>query len=98
MVPFIVTLGTMILVRGAAKGFADERRIEARQTWLNVCCAPTAVDAGGLIPRAYRLVLLLALVVGGLLRYTRFGRHVFAIGSNERTARLCGVAVPERRS
>ncbi len=35
VVPFIVTLGTMILVRGAAKGFADERRIEAPQTWLN---------------------------------------------------------------
>ena len=32
-----------------------------------------------------------------LLRYTRFGRHVFAIGSNERTARLCGVAVPRTK-
>ena len=28
-----------------------------------------------------------------MLRYTRFGRHVFAIGSNERMARLCGVAI-----
>ena len=27
------------------------------------------------------------------LQYTRFGRHLFAIGSNERTARLCGVRV-----
>ena len=33
--PFIVTLGTMLLVRGAAKGLADERRIEAPITWLN---------------------------------------------------------------
>ena len=29
----------------------------------------------------------------GCSRYTRFGRHVFAIGSNERMARLCGVAI-----
>jgi ribose transport system permease protein len=29
---------------------------------------------------------------GGLLRYTRLGRHIFAVGSNEQTARLCGVA------
>ena len=36
---------------------------------------------------------MLALVVAGVLRYTRFGRHVFAIGSNERMARLCGVAI-----
>ena len=35
VVPFIVTLGTMILVRGLAKGLAEERRIEAPYTWLN---------------------------------------------------------------
>ena len=35
VVPFIVTLGTMLIVRGAAKGLADERRIEAPTTWLN---------------------------------------------------------------
>ena len=35
VVPFIVTLGTMLLVRGAAKGLSDERRIEAPITWLN---------------------------------------------------------------
>jgi ribose/xylose/arabinose/galactoside ABC-type transport system permease subunit len=28
-----------------------------------------------------------------LLRYTTFGRHVVAVGSNEQTARLCGVRV-----
>jgi ribose transport system permease protein len=97
VVPFIVTLGTMILVRGAAKGFADERRIEAPQTWLNDLLRTTALDERGLLPAGVWLVLLLALLVGGLLRYTRFGRHVFAIGSNERTARLCGVAVPRTK-
>jgi ribose/xylose/arabinose/galactoside ABC-type transport system permease subunit len=39
------------------------------------------------------LMLLLAAVMAGVLRYTRFGRHVYAIGSNELTARLCGVDV-----
>jgi ribose transport system permease protein len=97
VVPFIVTLGTMILVRGAAKGFADERRIEAPQSWLNDLLRTTAPDEGGLLPLGVWLVVALALVVGGLLRYTRFGRHVFAIGSNERTARLCGVAVPRTK-
>jgi ribose/xylose/arabinose/galactoside ABC-type transport system permease subunit len=38
-------------------------------------------------------MLILALAVAGLLRYTRLGRHTYAIGSNEQTARLCGVAV-----
>lgn len=97
VVPFIVTLGTMILVRGAAKGVADERRIEAPQTWLNDLLRTTAPDERGWLPLGVWLVVMLALVVGGLLRYTRFGRHVFAIGSNERTARLCGVAVPRTK-
>ncbi len=29
----------------------------------------------------------------GVLRFTVFGRHLFALGSNEATARLCGVNV-----
>jgi ribose/xylose/arabinose/galactoside ABC-type transport system permease subunit len=97
VVPFIVTLGTMILVRGAAKGIADERRIEAPPTWLNEVLRSTAPGDAGLLPSGVWLVLLLALAVGGLLRYTVFGHHVFAIGSNERTARLCGVAVPRTK-
>ena len=39
------------------------------------------------------LALALALAAAVVLRLTRFGRHLFAIGSNEATARLCGVAV-----
>ncbi len=93
VVPFIVTLGTMILVRGAAKGLADERRIEAPETWLNDLLRARGPEESGVLPGGVWLVLILALVVAALLRYTRFGRHVFAIGSNERTARLCGVAV-----
>lgn len=41
--------------------------------------------------------LLLALCVAALLRYTIFGRYVYALGSNEATARLCGVNVPLNR-
>ena len=91
VVPFIVTLGTMILVRGAAKGFAEERRIEAPQTWLNDLLRVTRGEA--LLPSGIWAVIVLSILVALLLRYTRFGRHVFAIGSNERMARLCGVAI-----
>lgn len=90
VVPFIVTLGTMLIVRGAAKGLAEERRIEAPFTWLNDLLR---THPGTLLPGGIWAVIVLALVVAGVLRYTRFGRHVFAIGSNERMARLCGVAI-----
>jgi ribose transport system permease protein len=93
VVPFIVTLGTMLLVRGAAKGLADERRIEAPVTWLNSLLR-TARDGSGLwLPTGIWITVALAVIVALTLRYTRFGRHLFAIGSSERTARLCGVRI-----
>jgi ribose transport system permease protein len=93
VIPFIVTLGMMILLRGAAKGLADERRIEAPQTWLNDLLRTLDPDSAMVVPAGIWLVIALALIVGGTLGFTRFGRHLFSIGSNERTARLCGVPV-----
>ena len=93
VIPFIVTLGMMILVRGAAKGLAEERRIEAPATWLNELMRTVDPDSAILAPPGIWIVALLALLVATTLGYTRFGRHLFSIGSNERTARLCGVAV-----
>jgi ribose transport system permease protein len=97
VVPFIVTLGTMLLVRGAAKGLADERRIEAPLTWLNGLLRTARGDTGLLVPTGIWIAAVLAVGVAAVLRYTRFGRHLFAIGSNERTARLCGVRVERRK-
>ena len=91
VVPFIVTLGTMLVIRGAAKGFGEERRIEAPATWLNDLLRVTRGEV--LLPSGIWGVVVLSLIVAGLLRYTRFGRHTFAIGSNERMARLCGVNI-----
>jgi ribose/xylose/arabinose/galactoside ABC-type transport system permease subunit len=95
VIPFIVTLGTMLIVRGAAKGLAEERRIEAPVTWLNDLLRTERGSA--LLPAGIWGVLAAALIVAAVLRYTRFGRQVFAIGSNERMARLCGVAIPRTK-
>jgi ribose/xylose/arabinose/galactoside ABC-type transport system permease subunit len=46
-----------------------------------------------LVPLGVWVMILLAALVAGMLRYTRFGRRTFAIGSNELTARLCGIRV-----
>jgi len=93
VVPFIVTLGTMLLVRGAAKGLADERRIEAPITWLNNLLRTVRDGSGVLLPTGIWITIVLSVLVGLTLRYTRFGRHLLAIGSSERTARLCGVRI-----
>jgi ribose transport system permease protein len=93
VVPFIVTLGTMLLMRGAAKGLSDERRLEAPITWLNDLLRTAQTGHGLLVPSGIWITAALAVVVAFTLQYTRFGRHLFAIGSSERTARLCGVRI-----
>jgi ribose/xylose/arabinose/galactoside ABC-type transport system permease subunit len=91
VVPFIVTLGTMLVVRGVAKGAADERRVEAPFTWLNELLRSSAGSLS--LPAGIWMVVVVGIAVSLLLQYTRLGRHIFAIGSNERMARLCGVAI-----
>jgi len=92
--PFIVTLGMLLAVRGAAKGLAHEQKVDAPVTWLNrLLGALTESDRWMLLPPGVWLMLILALVVAVVLRYTVLGRHVFAVGANEQVARLCGIAV-----
>lgn len=90
LLPFVVTLGMMGALRGAAKGLANEQPVYPDETWLN---SLMMLGGRGELPIGVWLMLGLALLVGLSLRYTRFGRHVFAVGSNEQTARLCGVPV-----
>lgn len=90
LLPFVVTLGMMGALRGAAKGLAGEQPVYPDETWLNNLMQ---LGREGGLPSGVWLMLGFAVLVALLLRYTRFGRHVFAVGSNELTARLCGVPV-----
>lgn len=90
LLPFVVTLGMMGALRGAAKGAANEQPVYPDETWLN---GLMQLGGRGGLPGGVWLMLGLALIVALVMRYTRFGRHVFAVGSNELTARLCGVPV-----
>jgi ribose/xylose/arabinose/galactoside ABC-type transport system permease subunit len=90
LLPFVVTLGMMGSLRGAAKGLAGEQPIYPDDTWLN---GLMRLGERGSLPSGVWLTLIFAVVVAVVLRHTRFGRHVFAVGSSELTARLCGVPV-----
>jgi ribose/xylose/arabinose/galactoside ABC-type transport system permease subunit len=90
LLPFVVTLGMMGALRGAAKGLAGEQPIYPDETWLNNLMQ---LGRHGGLPSGVWMMLGFAMLVALALRYTRFGRHVFAVGSNELTARLCGVPV-----
>lgn len=91
--PFIVTLGMWGALRGAAKGLGDNQPVYPEQTWLTDLMQPASSGLFSILVPGVWFMLVLALVMAGVLRYTRFGRHVYAVGSNQLTARLCGVSV-----
>jgi len=91
LIPFIVTLGMMGIARGAAKWIAGNQKIDAPMTWANELMAKSPRPSWLLMAPGIWVVILFAVAMAVLLRYTVFGRHVFAIGSNESTARLCGI-------
>ena len=94
--PFIVTLGTMTIFLGLAKQlakgstvFVDRNRIP---NWLLNFSSTMPPDWNGWLPNiaiGVWLALGVAVLVAVLLRCTVLGRYLFAIGSNESTARLC---------
>jgi ribose transport system permease protein len=91
LIPFIVTLGMMGIARGAAKWIAGNQKIDAPMTWVNELMAKSPHPPWLLLAPGVSIVIVLAVVMAVLLKSTVFGRHVFAVGSNEATARLCGV-------
>src|SRR5947209_1425412 len=90
ILPFITTLATLLVARGLALIFANNTAVsvDVRSgfSWLG------QGDFLGLPVPA--IILGLAYLAGVLLlRYSRFGRHVLAIGGNEEAARLMGLPV-----
>lgn len=91
--PFVVTLGMMSIARSLA--------MVASNNTVVFQFGPDhdkllALGGGAWVfgisnPVIYTIVL--ALIIGFMLRWTRFGRHIFAIGGNERAAELTGVPV-----
>jgi len=99
IVPFIITLGTMQMARGLAKLVAKEQNIYPPSNivgdlWIAKLLDPArTVFTWPFLPIAVWLVIGAAMAAALFLRFTRLGRHIFAIGSNEKTAVLCGVPV-----
>lgn len=83
--PFVVTLATMLLARGAAYRYTDARTVTG---------LPESFAALG---RGALPTVLMAAVFGAawlLLERTAFGRHVYATGGNREAAFLAGIRVP----
>lgn len=92
MPPFIITLATMMVARGAALRFNQGRpmSIPSHETWfLGLGNGRIA----GVLPVPVLIMLVILVISAVLLHRTRFGQHLYGIGGNREAARFTGIAV-----
>ncbi len=86
--PFIATLGMMVSARGVAKWWSHGNPISfptEQYAWIG----------SGMMPVVW--FVFLAILFHLILRYTVYGKHTYAIGSNEDAARMSGIAVARHK-
>jgi galactofuranose transport system permease protein len=89
--PFIVTLAMMIAARGAVLGATAEASLRMDRTGSGITWLGRGVFAGLPVPI---VIVACAYAAGWLtLRYTRWGRSVYAVGDSQDAARLLGLNV-----
>jgi ribose/xylose/arabinose/galactoside ABC-type transport system permease subunit len=98
VVPFIITLGSYQVYRGLATWLASSTTVyvpgEAKPAWFGRILAIEPEPRWLLVAPGVWVLLGLSLVLAITLRSSLLGRYAYAIGSNEATARLCGINVP----
>jgi ribose/xylose/arabinose/galactoside ABC-type transport system permease subunit len=88
--PFIVTLGTMTIVRGLALIAANGQPV------FSVTKAFEAISGGFIfnaIPRLVIYFIIVTLISAFVITRTVFGRRVYAVGGNETAAKVSGINV-----
>lgn len=86
--PFIATLGMMVAARGAAKWWSKGNPISfPTETYASI--------GKGMVPVV--IFVVLAILFHIILTRTKYGRHCYAIGSNEAAARMSGINVTHHK-
>jgi inositol transport system permease protein len=86
--PFIATLGMMVSARGVAKWWS-------RGNPISFPTEDFAWIGSGMMPVVW--FALLAILFHFVLKYTVYGKHTYAIGSNEDAARMSGIGVARHK-
>lgn len=89
--PFIMTLGVMVMGRGLALTLANGQPIGLGERAADFMWLGRGFALG--LPVPVWIFLAVAIVAIFVLRYTSYGRQIYAVGSNEEAARLSGINV-----
>jgi galactofuranose transport system permease protein len=88
--PFIVTLAMLLACRGAALNLANNANV-------SVDFKSGFIDIGqrnlGRMPIPVVIVIVAYIIGSIMINFTRFGRHILAIGGNDEASRLAGLPV-----
>ena len=88
LTPFIVTLATGEIYKGivyiVTKGTPIVGVPEEAQFLANGVL-------GGFLPTIVIIMLVICIILAVMLRYTKFGRHVYALGGNRNCAKIVGI-------
>lgn len=84
--PFLITMGTLNLYRGIDYIYSNALSIRGMpQEWLQAW--------NGDVPVPLLILVIFAVIAFLVIRYTKFGRYIFAIGGNETATELSGINV-----
>lgn len=96
--PFIITLGGLTAYRGLAKWLSGSTTIDiakaSKPWWFFRLMTPEPIPTWLMVAPGVWVLLVLSVILAVVLRFSVLGRYFYAIGSNEATARLCGINVP----
>ena len=102
--PFIVTLAGMFFARGMTAVISTDMITIKNQTFLAIANAKIYLPIGGTVNKRGVLVqpylypsviigMLVLIIFYLLLKYTKFGRSIYAVGGNEQSALLMGLNI-----
>ena len=87
--PFIMTLGMLVIARGVTLTLSDGKPIRAGEDAESIAW----IGSGDVVGVPVPLLLFAGIALGSwfVLRWTPFGRQVYAVGDNPEAARLSGI-------
>lgn len=92
--PFIATLGTLSIFRSLALHFAESGTLPLRNV-VNGTVTPGISELAAPMIGKYEVTAVVFVVLTAicwvLMKYTAFGRHVCAVGANEKVAKFAGI-------
>lgn len=89
--PFIATFGMLIFLGGARLAYTHGQASGNVPAWLRV----VGIGQIGPLPNAALAWLVILVLIGGVLQWTRYGRWIYAVGANSEAARYAGVPTRE---